>query len=56
MSALNATVRARVEQELRDAVLEECERQDRSESALVRRYVREGVERDRNRRDHSRRA
>jgi predicted HicB family RNase H-like nuclease len=55
VTTFSATVKARVEAELRDELEAEAERQERPVGNLVRRYLREGLERDRARKGHSRR-
>lgn len=46
MSRLTETVKTRVEPELREQIESEAQRQERTPASLLRRYVREGIERD----------
>jgi hypothetical protein len=48
---LTEDLRTRVTEATKREILEECERQERTEANLVRRYIRQGLERDRARRD-----
>lgn len=50
MTTLSETIKARLEPELRVLLDREAERQERPYGHLVRRYVREGLKRDHERR------
>jgi hypothetical protein len=54
-SALSVVLNTRVEPELREQLEQEAARQDRKAAELQRRYLREGLERDRAERGESRR-
>lgn len=55
MSSFTETLRTRVERDLREQFERMAEQRMISPSALLRIYLREGLERDRDRSEHSRR-
>lgn len=55
MTTLSESVRVRLEPELREQLEEQASKETRPVGNLVRRYVREGLERDRAKRGESRR-